>query len=121
MFATRRRLLQAGVTAMIGPCLPLAEQPTPGKMPRRVLGKTGVSVPILGFGTAPAGYRRSDKSAVALFHEAIDLGVNYFDTAPMKTGYGWAQRQLGSVLAERRKEVFLVTKCHAANGDAVLR
>src|SRR5690242_5292015 len=101
MFTTRRRFLQTGMTAIMAPCLPLTEQATPGKLPRRVLGKTGVSVPILGFGTAAAGYRRSDKIAIALFHEAIDLGVNYMDSAPMETGYGWAQRQLGTVLAER--------------------
>jgi aryl-alcohol dehydrogenase-like predicted oxidoreductase len=91
------------------------------KIPHRMLGKTGESVPILGFGTAPAGLLRDLKSAVALYHEAIDLGVNYMDTAPEFTGYGRAQMQLGHVLRDRRKEVFLITKCFRAGGDAALR
>lgn len=90
-------------------------------LPRRVLGKTGVRVPILGFGTAAAGIRRDIKNGVALYHKAIDLGVNYMDTAPSHTGYGRAQEQLGHVLKERRKDVFLVTKCHESNGDDALR
>ena len=91
------------------------------KLPHRILGKTGVSVPILGFGTAPIGNRRTLKDAVKIFHEAIDLGVTYIDTAPDFAGYGRAQEYLGHVLKERRKEVFLVTKCFEPNGDKALR
>src|SRR5262245_17698950 len=82
-------------------------------LPTRVLGKTGVRVPILAMGTAPAGTRASDKDAIALFHAAIDQGVTYMDTAPDFAGYGRAQLQLGNVLKERRKEMFLVTKTFA--------
>jgi aryl-alcohol dehydrogenase-like predicted oxidoreductase len=90
-------------------------------LPTRVLGKTGVRVPILGFGTAPVGTRVSLKEAVALYHSAIDSGVTYLDTAPRFAGYGDAQRQLGYVLRERRGEVFVVTKCFEPYGDAALR
>lgn len=90
-------------------------------IPRRTLGKTGVRVPLLGFGTAACGIRRDISNGVALYHKAIDLGVNYMDTAPTHTGYGRAQVQLGHVLKERRKDVFLVTKCHEAGGDEALR
>jgi len=91
------------------------------KIPHRILGKTGVSVPILGFGTAPIGNRRNAKDAAAMFHEAINLGVTYIDTAPGFAGYGRAQEYLGPVLKERRNEVFLVTKCFEPNGDKALR
>jgi predicted aldo/keto reductase-like oxidoreductase len=90
-------------------------------LPSRLLGKTGVRVPILGFGTAPCGIRRSLKNGIALYEEALDLGISYFDTAPSHTGYGRAQQQLGPVVKARRKEIFLVTKCHEANGEAALR
>jgi len=90
-------------------------------LPQRVLGKTGVSVPILGYGTAPAGQLLERDAAVALFNEAIDLGVTYMDTAPGHTGYGRAQEFLGHVLKDRRKEVFLTTKCYEARGDDALR
>jgi aryl-alcohol dehydrogenase-like predicted oxidoreductase len=92
-----------------------------GALPHRLLGKTGVRVPILGFGTAPAGERRTRDQAIQLYHEAIDLGVNYFDTAPEFAGYGKAQEQLGYALRDRRKEVFLVTKCWRARGDEALK
>ena len=90
-------------------------------LPQRTLGKTGVRVPIIGFGTSPAGELLERDAAVTLFNEAIDLGVNYMDTAPMHTGYGHAQEYLGHVLKERRKEVFLTTKCYEARGDNALK
>ena len=118
---TRRDLFRTAGALALG-----AEIGAPGaeaadKLPRRVLGKTGVRVPILGFGTAPCGIRRDIKNGVALYNEAINLGVNYMDTAPTHTGYGRAQEQLGHVLQDRRREVFVVTKCHESGGDAALR
>lgn len=90
-------------------------------LPTRALGKTGVRVPLLGFGTASAGIRRNLNNAVELYNLALNAGVNYFDTAPSETGYGNAQKQLGYVLRERRRDVFLVTKVHEADGDDALR
>jgi len=117
---TRREFLTAaGSLVLMGE----AAETSAGEdgIPRRMLGKTGVQVPILGFGTAPAGIRRSLSIGAGLYNEAIDLGVNYFDTAPTHTGYGRAQAQLGQVVRKRRKEIFLVTKCHEAGGEAALR
>jgi predicted aldo/keto reductase-like oxidoreductase len=88
-------------------------------LPQRTLGKTGVKVPLLGLGTAPAG-QRPEQGAVAFYHQCIDSGITYLDTAPEFTGYGKAQAYLGHVLKERRKEVFLVTKCHEPDGDKAL-
>ena len=87
----------------------------------RQLGKTGERIPILGFGTAPAGTRLSLKNAIRLYESALEAGITYFDTAPDFAGYGAAQKQLGYVLKDRRKEVFLVTKCFESSGDAALR
>ncbi|GJL78048.1 MAG: oxidoreductase [Nitrospinaceae bacterium] len=90
-------------------------------LPTRLLGKTGERISVLGLGTAPAGNRLSLRQAVKLYEEALNLGVTYFDTAPDFAGYGNAQKQLGYLLKERRKEVFLVTKCFEPNGDKALR
>ncbi len=90
-------------------------------LPTRPLGKTGVSLPVLGFGTAAAGKRLNLKDAVRLYESALNQGITYFDTAPAFAGYGQAQEQLGYLLKERRSEVFLVTKCYEPNGDAALR
>lgn len=92
-----------------------------GRLPQRVLGKTGVRLPILGFGTAPCGIRRDIEKGVELYNAALDLGVTYFDTAPTNTGYGRAQEQLGYLFKSRRKDVFLVTKVHESGADAALR
>ena len=89
-------------------------------LPTKTLGKTKVKVPILGLGTAPAGYR-SEKEAIAFFNQCIDSGLTYLDTAPEFAGYGKAQVYLGPVLKERRKEVFLVTKCFEPNGEKALK
>lgn len=88
-------------------------------LPQRILGKTGVKVPILGLGTAPAGHR-ARKEAAWLFHEAISAGVTYLDTAPEFAGYGIAQKALGDVLKQRRQEVFVVTKCFEPDGEKAL-
>lgn len=53
-----------------------------GTMPLRPLGKTGLMIPIVGFG---AGSRyclqESDAEAEQMIHRAFELGINYFDTA----------------------------------------
>jgi predicted aldo/keto reductase-like oxidoreductase len=80
-----------------------------------------VRLPILGFGTAPAGKRLNIKAAVQLYESALNQGITYFDTAPEFAGYGKAQIQLGQLLKGRRKEVFLVTKCFEPRGEAALK
>ena len=87
------------------------------QLPHRVLGKTGVRVPVLGYGSAPGGIGMDDNEAVSLCHLAIDHGVTFIDTAP---GYGRAHLQLGQVMASRRDEVFLVTKTPTDEADEAL-
>jgi aryl-alcohol dehydrogenase-like predicted oxidoreductase len=89
-------------------------------LPQKVLGRTKVRVPILGLGTAPAGFRK-EKEAVAFYNRCLDSGLTYLDTAPEFTGYGKAQVFLGQVLKARREEVFLVTKCHEPDGEKALK
>ena len=90
-------------------------------LPTRVLGKTGIPLPILGFGTAPAGKRLTHREAVHLFEAALNAGVQYFDTAPEFAGYGKAQERLGYLLKRRRQEIFLVTKCYDPTYDGTLK
>jgi len=85
----------------------------PASMPMRPLGRTGLSVSVLGFGASPLGdaFRVTDpaegKRAV---HMAIDHGVNFFDVAPYY-GLTLAETRLGDALAGRRDKVVLATKC----------
>src|SRR3954447_3258861 len=90
-------------------------------LPQRPLGKTGVMVPVLGYGTAPLGHIHLmdapliHKSARLLEH-AIDRGVTYLDTSP---DYG-SQAKVGEVVGKRRDEVFLATKVNKRKRDDVL-
>jgi aryl-alcohol dehydrogenase-like predicted oxidoreductase len=115
---SRRDFLQtaaAGALALSGG-LSAAER---AALPQKILGRTGARVPVLGLGSAPAGFR-PEKEAVAFFRRCLDSGLTYLDTAPEFAGYGKAQVYLGQVLRERRREVFLVTKCHEPDGEKAL-
>lgn len=91
-------------------------------LPHRPLGKTGVQVPVIGYGTAPLGKIKImdapmiNKSARLLNH-AIDQGITYLDTSP---DYG-SQPKLGEVMKARRDEVFLATKINTRRRDDVLK
>jgi aryl-alcohol dehydrogenase-like predicted oxidoreductase len=98
-----------------------ANAPATAALPKRVLGKTGVQVPLLGLGTAQAGLARSIEDGVQVFQKALELGINYFDSAPESGGYGKAQIQLGHAFKDRRKDVFLTTKCAKARADEALK
>ena len=84
---------------------------TPSKLaeiPRRVFGKTGERLTVIG----QAGGRFpliSDQDAIAVTRRALELGINYFDTA---AGYwdGHSEEIYGQVLPAMRKKVFLTTK-----------
>ena len=78
---------------------------------RRRLGKTNVEVSILGLGGE--GVLRTpghDKAAAELINTALDLGINYMETA---RAYGPSESYYGGALAERRKDIFLAGKAHA--------
>jgi uncharacterized protein len=122
---SRRGFLGAGAAGaglLLGadPALPAQANE---RLPQRVLGRTDVRVPILGLGTVALGNLGEEKQAADLLNRALDLGVTFIDTAPGRTrvapvtGYGRAQRYIAGVLRERRKEVFLVTKCYEHEGE----
>jgi aryl-alcohol dehydrogenase-like predicted oxidoreductase len=117
---SRRDFLATGTAGALALAAGTAAGKEPATLPRKDLGRTGVKVPILGLGTAPAGFRK-EKEAIAFFHQCIDSGVTYLDSAPESGGYGKAQVFLGPVLKERRKEVFVITKCHEPDGETALK
>ncbi len=88
-------------------------------MPKRVLGRTGVKVSVLGLGMGPLGISRTEQATVdKLVNLCIDLGISYIDNAPV---YGDGEEKLGSVMKRRRKEVFLVTKVEEPSKDGALK
>jgi aryl-alcohol dehydrogenase-like predicted oxidoreductase len=75
----------------------------------RPFGATGLVVSALGLGAAEIGAPAvSEAEASALLHEALDLGINFIDTARM---YGESEERIGRALAGRRGEFILSTKC----------
>ena len=77
---------------------------------KRRLGTTDVEVTALSLGTAPiAGLFQpvGDEQAVATVQRAWDLGIRFFDTAPLY-GLGLAERRLGAALAGRRRDDYVV-------------
>lgn len=104
----RRSFMKQAVVAGAGAAAGLAPRRVRGdkgafkRVYYRKLGSTGFKVSELGFGCM-------NTRDAALFHAAIDAGVNYFDTAHyyMK---GVNEETLGEVMKTRRDEVFLTTK-----------
>jgi aryl-alcohol dehydrogenase-like predicted oxidoreductase len=85
-------------------------------MEYRRLGRTGLEVSEIGYGAWGIGASmwigaREDESVAAL-HRAIELGVNFVDTA---RGYGESERIVGSVLREH-PDVLVATKVPPKNG-----
>ncbi len=88
-------------------------------IPTRPLGKTGHNATIFALG-GQGTLQMDDEwdTAVKIINKAIDLGVNYLDSAAL---YGPSQDYLGEVMKTRRKEVFLATKTHDRTRDGSLR
>ncbi|HWV99559.1 MAG TPA: aldo/keto reductase [Candidatus Acidoferrum sp.] len=92
------------------------------KLPRRLLGKTGVMVSALALGGV-IGMQlppSPEHDPVAIADAALDLGITYFDTSPDYNN-GQSETNYGEVMARRRKEVFLATKTNDRNYDGTLR
>jgi len=81
-------------------------------LPRRVLGRTKLAVTCMTLGAAPCGIARdvSVEEVSQIVNLAIDLGINFIDTAPK---YGKSEEGIGKALGQRRKEVILTTKVGA--------
>ena len=94
------------------------------------LGKTNAKVPKIGFGGAPAGMKNylhafdpakkeDRKGIIEAIHTAIELGINYFDTAPAY-GDGQGEEIFGEALqGVDPGKIFLATKMSIGDKDHV--
>ena len=92
-----------------------------GPLPKRPLGRTGHEVCLFSLGGQALLETKGEdvrERAVALINRALDLGVNYCDTAPL---YGPSQDYFGEVMKSRRRETFLATKTADRTRDGSLR
>jgi aryl-alcohol dehydrogenase-like predicted oxidoreductase len=81
-------------------------------MKHREFGRTGFSVSEIGFGAWAIGGTwgpTDDSEGLATLHRALDLGVNFFDTADVY-GDGHSERLLGRLKRERKDPFYIATK-----------
>ncbi len=84
----------------------------------RKLGKTGFEVSEIGFGAWGIGGAwwsgANDEESLSSIHLALDLGVNFFDTAP-NYGDGRSEQLIGAALRDWRGRVHVATKVNPKN------
>jgi len=87
------------------------------------LGRTGLMVSRLCLGTMNFGPHTSESDSHAIMDHALDLGINFFDTADVygwKTGEGITEQIVGRWFAQgggRREKTVIATKVYARMGD----
>lgn len=79
-------------------------------MEQRTLGRSGLKVSVIGLGLNNLGDRIDDDAARDVVHTALDVGINFFDTADHYGKQGGSERLIGQLLGPRRKDVILATK-----------
>ena len=92
----------------------------PSKIPMRTLGRTGLKVSALAFGSGSRFmmYAQEEKALEAL-SKALDLGITYVDTAH-NYGGGKSEERIGKLMGQRRKGIVLATKIAARKGGGRL-
>ena len=87
-------------------------------MEYRFLGKTGVKVSKLCFGTMSFGGEADEDTSAALFHRCREVGINFFDCANTYAG-GRSEEILGRLAAGHRDELILTSKVYFPIGPDV--
>ena len=88
-------------------------------MQTRTLGRTGLTVSVLGFGCGAVGglmVRGDPADQERAVEGALERGVNYFDTAPLY-GDGQSETNLGRVLARLKPDVLVGTKVRVRDSE----
>ncbi len=86
-------------------------------IPSRILGQTGLKVPVISFGGASisgegGGYgfgSISESEALALLVRAFEKGITLFDTAPVY-GFGLSEKRIGRAFSKTRERVLIASK-----------
>ncbi|MDQ3590141.1 MAG: aldo/keto reductase [Actinomycetota bacterium] len=86
----------------------------------RRLGRTGLEVSEIGYGAWGIGKSQwlgaEDDESLRALNRAIDLGLNFIDTA-LGYGEGHSERLVGQVVREREERVYVATKIPPKNGE----
>jgi aryl-alcohol dehydrogenase-like predicted oxidoreductase len=87
-------------------------------MEYRTLGKTGIQVSKLCFGTMSFGREADQETAAAMFHRCREVGINFFDTANVYSA-GQSEEMLGKLIQGSREELVITSKFSFPMGDDV--
>ena len=84
-------------------------------MEYRILGDSDLKISVIGFGAwgiggAPFWSNEGDASSARAIMKSYELGINFFDTAPVY-GFGRSEELLGKTLKPFRENVIYATKC----------
>lgn len=94
---------------------------THAAMPTRNLGRTGYRVGLLSLGgQATLEIPGKEAESEAIIHRALDLGINYIDSAA-GYGNGTSEKHIGLVMKTRRKEAFITSKTADRTYDGSMR
>ncbi len=104
----QRRTFFGTVFSGLGATAAQPRRPGAGDIPKRLLGRTGQKVTIIGMGGARFHLPPFDEG-VALVRRAYDMGINYFDMARSYWN-GRAEEVYGAAIPPFRKNIFLTTK-----------
>ena len=86
-------------------------------MQYRTLGKTGLKVSVVGFGAIKLP-QISEKQASETINRALDLGINFIDTA---RNYGDSEHKIGLAIEGRRDECYIATKTASRTYEGAMR
>ena len=86
-------------------------------MNKNKLGNTDLNLTVIGLGTWAIGGdnwgmswgTQNDQESISVIHHAIDLGVNWIDTAAVY-GIGHSEKVVGQAISDRRDQVYVATK-----------
>jgi len=86
-------------------------------MQYRSLGHSGVKVSVIGVGCNRFGNKVDAAGTQAIVNQALDAGINFFDTADVYGNRGGSEEYLGAALAGQWERVVLATKGRSQMGD----
>ena len=92
-------------------------------LPKRQLGRTGLQVTALGYGSmelrgAPRARDTTEAQAETILNAVLDAGINFIDTS---IDYGVSEERIGRYISHRRSEFYLASKCGCLVGAPAVR
>src|SRR5215207_5883828 len=79
------------------------------RMEYRRLGNSGLKVSVIGLGSNTFGATAEEAGSIEVIHTAIEMGVNYIDTANVYS-FGTSEEYVGKAIKGRRHELVIGTK-----------